>query len=532
MKKTKKRIICMLVLMMMILNCAAITGTCAASRIKLTKKVTLKQGNSIVLSLKGVKSKAKVKWTVGRKSVVKISKKNKNKCKITAKKPGTTYVKARYKGKTYKCKVTVVKKKKKKKNITTEATTENTPDKDPNKDPNGDSSNVNPEKNIEVTKGISSETRRYYKKWKAKYVEKDRYCKKEERFYVRYAEGTYEGGSKSVPVTVSEAHGYGMLIMTEMASYDNKAHAIFDGMVRFYNAHRSSIGPHLMSWLQSDNGKALIDGDNATLENEPGDSATDGDMDIAYALLRADKIWGSKGEFNYRQMAIDMIKDIWKYEVNKEYYVLALGDWTFEESKNSKYYGATRCSDFIMSYLPVFASVTGNQGWMKVYNNTYEIIGDLGTNGKTGLLPDFVVPDKSTGKYKAAPVNFMEDENDGAYNYNSCRCPWRISQDYLVNGNLKAKAWAEKVTDFIYSSTNGDASKIYGGYKLDGTPLVSYTELCFTAPFVLAAHCTDNTTWYDALRKKTVEYKPDDYFGDTIKMLVLIEDDKAAGKSK
>ncbi|MBR6403812.1 MAG: hypothetical protein IKS48_10555 [Eubacterium sp.] len=524
--KTSKRVISLLLAMLMILNFGAMSVS-AKSRISMTKKLRIQQGKSCVLQLKGVKPKEKVKWSVGKKTVVKLSKKiNKNKCKIIAKNPGTTYVRAKYKGKIYKCKVTVVKKKKQ--NITTETTTE----KNPGKVPNNDSSNKDPEKNIEVTKGISSQTRRYYKKWKAKYVKKDRYCKKEERFYVRYSEETYNGGSESVPVTVSEAHGYGMLIMTEMASYDTKAHAIFDGMVRFYNAHRSSIGPHLMSWLQSDNGKALIDGDNAKLENEPGDSATDGDMDIAYALLRADKIWGSKGEFNYRQMAIDMIKDIWKYEVNKKYYVLSLGDWTYKESKTSKYYGATRCSDFIMSYLPVFASATGNQGWMKVYNKTYEIIEDLGINGSTGLLPDFVVPDKTTGKYKAAPAGFLEDENDGAYNYNSCRCPWRISQDYLVNGNLKAKAWAEKVTDFIYSSTNGDASQIYGGYKIDGTPLVSYTELCFTAPFVLAAHCTDNTTWYDALRKKTVEYKLDDYFGDTIKMLVLIEDDKAAQKTK
>ncbi len=39
---------------------------------------------------------------------------------------------------------------------------------------------------------------------------------------------------------------------------------------------------YLMAWQQSDDGKALIDSNGA-------DSATDGDLDIAYALLLADR---------------------------------------------------------------------------------------------------------------------------------------------------------------------------------------------------------------------------------------------------
>ena len=55
-----------------------------------------------------------------------------------------------------------------------------------------------------------------------------------------------------------------------------------------------------MSWQQCDNGTALIDGANeGSMTGGYCDSATDGDMDIAYALLLADKQWGSSGDIVY-----------------------------------------------------------------------------------------------------------------------------------------------------------------------------------------------------------------------------------------
>ena len=134
----------------------------------------------------------------------------------------------------------------------------------------------------------------FYQEWKSKYVRQNPYVTDETKYYVYYSEDTYSGG-EPVPVTVSEAHGYGMLIAVSMADYDPDARAIFDGMVRYYQAHPSEIGLHLMAWQQSDNGKSLTETDGA-------DSATDGDMDIAYALLLADKVWGSGGSYDYAAM--------------------------------------------------------------------------------------------------------------------------------------------------------------------------------------------------------------------------------------
>ncbi len=157
---------------------------------------------------------------------------------------------------------------------------------------------------------LSEETVDFYDYWKEKYLAQDPYVQDETQYYVFYGDETFAETGYSVPVTVSEAHGYGMLIAASMAEYDTDAKEIFDGMYRYYRSHLSEIGPNLMAWQQSDNGTAIINSSGA-------DSATDGDLDIAYALLMADSVWGSDGEIDFKQTAIDVINDIMKSEAKR-----------------------------------------------------------------------------------------------------------------------------------------------------------------------------------------------------------------------
>lgn len=372
---------------------------------------------------------------------------------------------------------------------------------------------------------LSNDTVDFYNQWKEKYLMQDSYVKDEVQYYVYYSEEKYTGGNYSVPVTVSEAHGYGMLITASMAEYDNDAKAYFDGMYRYFKAHPSSIGNNLMSWQQCDNGKALIDGANdGSMTGGFCDSATDGDMDIAYSLLLADSIWGSDGEIDYHSEAVAVINDIMKYDVNHEYWTLTLGDWVSECSKTDNYYAATRCSDFIVQYLPVFAEVTGDDNWIKVYDATYTIINGIVEEYKTGILPDFVIRD-SNGKYIPAPADFLESANNGNYYYNSCRTPWRISMDYIVNGNKDALAFANAIDNFMINTSKGDPWEIMAGYTLTGTAIEDYNDLCFTAPLLISAKCGTNNQWHDNIRNVILNYGNDVYYGDTIKMLCLIADD-------
>ena len=365
---------------------------------------------------------------------------------------------------------------------------------------------------------LTNETIDFYDYWKEKYIVQDKYVTDDTQYYVWYSDTPYSENNNGVEVTVSEAHGYGMLITASMAEYDNDAKEIFDGMYAYYKAHLSEIAPNLMAWQQQDNGSAIVNSSGA-------DSATDGDMDIAYALLMADSVWGSNGDINYKQSAIDIINDIMKYEVNKEDWILQLGDWAYWTANGDPDYSATRASDFIMQYMPVFAEVTGDERWLNVYDSTYAIINSIVDEYGTGILPDFIIKDSETGKFIPSSPEFLESEYDGYYYYNSCRTPWRISMDYLINGNQDAKKFADAITSFISETTKGDPSEIKAGYKLDGTPIEDYDDLCFTAPFMIAGACSDNTEWHDAVRETVVNYGEDVYFGDTIKMLCLIVDD-------
>ncbi|MDE6731213.1 MAG: hypothetical protein K2J71_10625 [Oscillospiraceae bacterium] len=377
----------------------------------------------------------------------------------------------------------------------------------------------------EVSSDFSQDTVNFYQQWKEKYVKQDTYVTNEQQYYVWYSESMYAGNNQSVEVTVSEAHGYGMLIFAQMAEQDSSAKDYFDGMYRYYKAHPSSIGANLMSWQQCDNGMTLIDGaEEGSMTGGFCDSATDGDMDIAYSLLLADAVWGSDGEINYLESAKAMIADIMTYDVNHEYWTLTLGDWVSECDSSESYYHATRTSDFILSYLPEFAKVSGDENWMKVYHTTYEIITELTATYQNGILPDFVIRD-ADGTWKASPADFLESENDGDYYYNACRDPWRISMDYLINQNETAKIYAEQISNFMKTTTNSDPWEIMAGYHMDGTAFEDYSDLCFTAPVLLAAKATGDIQWHDQLRDVIVNYGDDVYYGDTIKLLCLMADD-------
>lgn len=362
---------------------------------------------------------------------------------------------------------------------------------------------------------LSDDTIDFYYQWKDKYLIKNPYTT-ENQYYVQYSEENYEQTQSEVAVTVSEAHGYGMLSTACMSEYDRETKNIFDGMYNYYKAHLSNIGPNLMAWQQNDNGSEIINASGA-------DSATDGDMDIAYSLLIADKVWGSNGNINYKDSAISLINDIMTYEVNKTDWTLQLGDWVSDSDGDDKYYSATRSSDFIVQYMPIFAKVTGDERWTKVYNSTYDIINSFVSEYGTGLLPDFFI--KDNGKFVPAPPDFLESEHDGDFSYNSCRTPWRISMDYLYGHNSDALAFAETLNSFIQNSTDKDPENIKAGYTLSGTSYEDYNDLCFTAPFLISAACEGKNKWHDVLRENILDYGDDVYYGDTIKLLCLIADD-------
>ena len=126
----------------------------------------------------------------------------------------------------------------------------------------------------------------FYDAWKDLYLTEG--CG-DGRAYVLITAGGKDayGGSEAQTITVSEAHGYGMLILALMADHDPEAQRLFDAMLAYRDDHPAASDPALMSWDQVE-GCA-----NAGAEAGGDHSATDGDLDIAFALLLADRRWGS-----------------------------------------------------------------------------------------------------------------------------------------------------------------------------------------------------------------------------------------------
>jgi len=353
---------------------------------------------------------------------------------------------------------------------------------------------------------VDADVIKVYQRWKKNYLTED--IGVSGQYYIKYQP---EAGK---PVTCSEAHGYGMVAMAYMAGADPEAKKYFDGMYAFFKAHPSKGNPRLMNWQQAiRDGKVLSVG---------GSCATDGDMDIAYALLLADQQWGSAGLINYKAEAIVVINALKESIVHHQYKTLKMGDWASNEG--SRVNDATRPSDFMFQHLKAFKKATADPIWDQVAEQTYGIVNHIFSkySTKTGLLPDFA--EHKDGYFIPAIGHLLEDKNDGSYSYNSARTPWRIGADIVVTGDKRAKAQLTTLNSWVRAVSNDNPAQIFAGYHLDGTVLPgrNYQDLTYQAPFMVSAMIDPkNQEWLNKLWDYTVSHH-NSYFGDSIAMLSII----------
>jgi endo-1,4-beta-D-glucanase Y len=324
--------------------------------------------------------------------------------------------------------------------------------------------------------------------------------------------GTYAVLSKDADHSfVAEGEGYGMTIAALMAKKDPQARTVFDGILKFVKAHPSVNDKDLHAAEQDANCKSV----------NGSDSATDGDLEIAYGLLIADKQWGSGGTYDYKAEAVRIINGIKRAEVNSSTKFPLLGDW----GNDGKYKTSSRTSDWMPGHLRAFKAATGDAFWDQVRTRQETAITQLQQQyaPTTGLLPDFVVNTNSTPK--PAPANFLEGSYDGKYSWNACRDPWRLGVDAVTVSGSAAKAQVQKMNTWIKSATGGDPSKISSGYSLTGAKTESGEHPCFTAPFAVAAmNDPGSQAWLDQLwtRISTFTLDSTDYYGTGIQVQVLI----------
>jgi endo-1,4-beta-D-glucanase Y len=355
---------------------------------------------------------------------------------------------------------------------------------------------------------LDQSTASFYDAWKAAYLVQG--CG---GYYV--ATGGMGGGMANNAITVSEAHGYGMVIAALASGHDPDAHAIFDGLYAFFRAHPSKYSADLMAWEQ-------LQGCQSSMDD---DSATDGDLDIAYALLLAARLWPGSS-IDYAAEAQKVIGASSTHEFNPATKLPSLGDWAMPS--DAQFWWGTRPSDFMFDHFRSFAAFTGDPTWSARADAAYALVSTMQSTyaPQTGLVPDFVV--STNTKPAPAPANYLEDTTDGEYAYNACRVPWRIGTDAAVSGEPRAVAALAPIEAWIQSATGGDATKIGTDYALSSGTTTSPgdTSMAFVAPFGVGAMAdAANQAWLDAVWSAVVARSlsaENDYYGNTVKLLSML----------
>jgi endoglucanase len=263
------------------------------------------------------------------------------------------------------------------------------------------------------------------------------YNKWKELYLVKCTEG-YRVTCEGQDETRVEAIGFGTILA---AYYGDKE--VFDGLFSFYQSKRTKNANNMMAWNVSCSGI-----------NDPG-SASDGDIDVAFALVVAYNQWGGV----YLEKAREVIQVIKNSVVTKCDSLLVLAPGYSKESDIGPMWGGCDLTD-IQYYTPaffrVFAEVSGDNDWNKLADDSYTIL-NAGANPETGLVPDWQsVSGIPGGNSNRIPY----------FHYDACRVPWRIAIDYLWNGNKPAGNWCTKVSDWAYKT---GPTNIKDGYNLDGT---------------------------------------------------------------
>ncbi len=270
------------------------------------------------------------------------------------------------------------------------------------------------------------------------------------------SDGLGANGATPLNSTVSEGIGYGMLIAVYMA--DSDSHTLFDNLWKYEQLHLDTNG--LMNWSITSAG--------ANTPMQAG-GATDADEDIAFALVMADRQWGSGGALNYLNLAKAQIAAIWNHEVYQSKLAGPGDSWG-----PTNLFDNINISYFAPAYYRVFKAIDSDttHSWDAVTQTVFDTIDNalIAADGNTtnGLVPAWCT--SSGGSSSAGPFN---------YQYDSCRTPFRLGIDWCWNGGKdgsitallkpsRAQAYVAKTTSFFGGI---GAANIVDGYNLDGTVL-------------------------------------------------------------
>jgi endo-1,4-beta-D-glucanase Y len=247
--------------------------------------------------------------------------------------------------------------------------------------------------------------------------------------------------------TVSEAIGYGMLISVYMNDQ-----SLFDDLWQYEQQHLDGNG--LMNWQINAGGSTQGSG-----------SATDGDEDMAWALIMASHQWGTSQKVgSYSSLAATLLSSIWNHDVSQGSGgpLPGLGDSWYGSSgwPTSQGSGGINVSYFAPAYYRVFAAVDTSHNWKAAVDTVYSVL-DANLNAGQGNATNGLVPG-----FSLASGQQMNGQ-PYTYQYDACRTPFRVGLDWCFNAEPRAQQYLAKIETFF---SGIGIYTMQDGYNLNGTP--------------------------------------------------------------
>lgn len=339
---------------------------------------------------------------------------------------------------------------------------------------------------------------RLYNEWKAAFV-----TSSGAGGYRRVTVGQVPWDPARTDDTYSEGIGYGMLLAAYM---DDKA--LLDDLWGYAKLHLNARG--LMVWDVNGDGTHPYDSNNVY------NAATDGDEDIAFALIVADKKWGG-----YQTAATTLLNNLLTHGVGADN-VFRSEDYWHKQGGD-----VVNPSYLDPGYYKTFAQYTGVSRWNLVAAKSYEIIAainGLGANTSTGLLPEWSRTN-GTVTHDWNPVTGAYDGNAYAYHYgyNSIRAPLRLARDYAWWCDGTSATQLQRMNNFWKQVT---PAGIVDGYALDGTVLnQGYTpahNLPFVGSALAAASGPTDAAHRSGMWTETLGMTELSYYGSSLRLLALL----------
>lgn len=262
-------------------------------------------------------------------------------------------------------------------------------------------------------------------------------------------------------VTTSEGQSYTMLRAVWMDDKD-----MFDRSWSWTQQNLQRTDDNLFSWLYG----TTTDGYTGILTDRGGENtASDGDSDIALALIFAYERWSDR---EYLDAAYDIVRDIWAKEIiviRNRPYLLANN----VELTSGAPTVVVNPSYFSPYAYKIFARIDPTHDWLGVASTSYDLLFEtsrlpLDKDRSSGLPPDWIRLNRTTGALSTT----TEGSQTTNYGFDALRVPWRIALDWQWFKDQRAKQYLDSLA-FLENEWKANHI-IYSTYSHDGKPQVSF----------------------------------------------------------